>query len=453
MIEVKEFKHTKANPLDLASYMALLCYMSKLPKLGKKHLDVEKQLFKPGHHTTLEHFPLTFAIEGISVGDITFGMHLAHPFYNSDQRSGRYAAEMFLNPDFAKIKKYIKTFWPEVKEIDVRKVMSYVRDGLRIYHTHINEATEIAREFLKDERPYISEKSLKINSPKIAQEQMRMFIPVIFPTAVGYTIDLITLVSMYRVAWTPAMRYVTGEMAKKVLERLPELDFMFKERGQKKWDVDFLCSSQQIKFKPELGLLEIDGDDKFVVPSSRDMHPVDMLPFLPEMMDNSVVDIKTKIEISVATMGQDQRHRTIRRGKPYFTGNFYLPPILQECGLEEEARRYLKRWINLSKKIPKTLAMVIAPYGAMVAYEKKGSFNAIAHEQFKRLCWCAQEEIYHLGRSLRLAIEKQKSGSCALLQMFEPPCLRTDKCAEGKRSCGRDMKLRVKGDYFPERKV
>ena len=114
--------------------------------------------------------------------------------------------------------------------------------------------------------------------------------------------------------------------------------------------------------------------------------------------------------------------------------------------------------------------MVLAPYGAMVAYEKVGSFNAIIHEQGKRLCWCAQEEISNLSRQMRLSLkgELEKSAANAtslasaqlwqmrlaeFLRIFEAPCYRTGKCAEGVRYCGRDMSLRENGDYFPKRRA
>ncbi|MCX6808001.1 MAG: hypothetical protein NTZ80_04390, partial [Patescibacteria group bacterium] len=74
-----------------------------------------------------------------------------------------------------------------------------------------------------------------------------------------------------------------------------------------------------------------------------------------------------------------------------------------------------------------------------------------SHEQNKRLCWCAQEEIYHLARELRLKLEK-KSIPTNLLGLFEPPCYH-GRCAEGKRYCGRDLKLRQTKGYFPERKI
>jgi hypothetical protein len=151
-------------------------------------------------------------------------------------------------------------------------------------------------------------------------------------------------------------------------------------------------------------------------------------------------------------MGQDQRHRTIGRSEPKFTGSFYLPPILRKMKMKKKAVDLMKQWVKISGGIPGTLAMILAPYGAMVTYKKRGSFNAIAHEQGKRLCWCAQEEIYHLGRFLRLAIQKKGAKYKKILQIFEPPCYKTGKCVEGGRYCGRNMKLRKSGEYFPERK-
>jgi hypothetical protein len=137
---------------------------------------------------------------------------------------------------------------------------------------------------------------------------------------------------------------------------------------------------------------------------------------------------------------------------PRFTGNFYVPPIIAELKLEEKAKQLMRTWLILSKDIPKSLATVIAPYGAMVSYEKVGSFNALAHEQGKRLCWCAQEEIYHISRLLRMKLEKKLGSNSSLLNMLEPPCYH-GKCVEGARYCGRDIKLQQNGDYFPERSV
>jgi hypothetical protein len=248
---------------------------------------VENRLFKVGHHTTVQHSSFTFSIEGIAVGDITLGMHLVSPFYNSDQRSGRYCAKMFVEPDFGKIENYISTLWPETSTSLRRETLKYIRKSVELYQGNIVRAAAVAKNFLKAERPYTNEKYLEQNAPKIAQEQMRMFIPVIFPTAVGITVNLSALVAMYESAWTPAMKYVTDQMVKELLKKFPELKFMFdsNRRRHDEWAMKMPpISSVSLKYKPSLKLLDIIGEDKFKLPNPDLMHPVDKLHFSPEMM-------------------------------------------------------------------------------------------------------------------------------------------------------------------------
>lgn len=456
VIDVELVNWSVRSPIDMASHAALICYQDKVPEMGKK-IDVEKRLFDVSHHTTLQHSYFSFVVDGIAVGDITFGMHLISPFYNSDQRSGRYCAKMFVEPDFAKIAKYIIRFWPEIEGYQTEQIIDYVRYGIGVYSENIEMAIEASKKFIKEERPFVSEKNLDANAPKIAQEQMRMFIPVIFPTAFDFTVNLTALVAMWESAWTPVMKYVTNEMVKRVVEKFPETIFMFNPDRRRKGEWYMQNPSQsdfyQLIDRPYLGEISLKGIIDFCRPTPQLMHPIDKLHFVPEMMDNSFNGIDANIEISVATMGQDQRHRTIRRSQPRFTGKFYMPPIVCQLELEDQAKTIIYKWQKLSLDIPGTLAMILAPYGAVVRYRKSGSFNAIAHEQGKRLCWCAQEEIYEIGRQMRMAIEKLVDGDSDILRIFEPYCYQTGKCAEGERYCGRDMNLRKSGNYFPRRKV
>ena len=460
MIDIKLLAHTDVDPLVLASHTAGICYQDTIPELGKR-MDTEGKLFKKSHHTPFQHHFVTFAVEGIAVGDITFGMHLASPFYNSDQRSGRFCAKMFLNPNYEEIENYIKRFWPNISNGALALTMDYVKTGVDIYHSNIVAATEIAGNFVAGERPFASDK-IKSNIPKYAQEQMRMFISVSFPTAFDFTINNTALVAMYESAWTPVMRYVTGEMVRLFVEKYPETSFMFKEERRRKNDWAITVKNAYyyrlgIKYKPSFDLMSFDLDvfkpKTFCLPDKSIMHPVDRLHFTPEMMENSIDGIEAKIEISVATMGQDQRHRTIRRGIPKFTGKFYIPPILDKLNIEEKAIKIMNQWLEVSKVVPDTLAMILAPYGAMVSYTKSGSFNAVAHEQTKRLCRSAQEEISELGRLQRLAIEERLGKDSPFLSIFEPPCYRDGICSEGDGYCGRDIGIRKIEDYFPKRKI
>ena len=441
----------KDEVLALASHAAKECYRSDAAVMGDM-LDVENQLFKTSHHTTVTHPVFTFNVEGIAVSDITFGAHLGFPFYNSDQRSGRYCAKMFLEPDFPAIEAYIKKLWPELSKASLRKVMDFVKKGVAIYRANIEAATKIASEIILKERPFAS-KLIKNNAGKIAQEQLRTFISTIFPTGFDYTVDFLSVLSLYKAAWTPGLMDLTQKIADIILERHPEVAFVFSRRN-KAWAPKILSSKGKIKVKPVLLLKGLNHGKEIVMPDLVDMYPVDLLHFLPEYMDNNINDVQTEVEISIACMGQDQRHRTIRRGTPELTGNFYLPPVIELLPKAKKmAKDYLALWHEIAKIIPETLAVAIAPYGTMVKYDKQSSFNALIHEQGKRLCWCAQEEIYHLGRSLRIGIESIKGEKAPLLNILEPPCFKNGVCAEGQRYCGRDRRLRKSGDYFPERKV
>jgi hypothetical protein len=447
-VDVELRAYTNVDPLELASFAAKYCYQAQPPEFGEM-IDVEKRLFETGHHTTLEHFYFTFEINGISVGDVTFGLHLASPFYNSDQRSGRFCSEMFSNPDFNGIKKYINDFWPQENDLSI---LDYFKHSVEIYNGNIAKATEITAKFLKEERPFASEKYVQQNAPKIAQEQLRVFMPVIFPTGLVFTINLVTLLSMHGTAFSPVLKWVAGRMAEEVLKTFPALKFMFKEEvGSckiKMWLDRF--HSKEALYKPSFKLVNGLCERKIRIPGPNDAHPVDTLHFQPRFMDNSVINIDTRVKVSLATMGQDQRHRTIRRSLPLLTGDFYIPPVVRELGLDSEAKEVMANWESMSCHASESLRLILAPYGLMVEYDKSGSVNAVAHEQTKRTCFCAQEEIYHLSRFQRKAIEDLSPRS-NLLELFRPPCWKTGKCGEGSRYCGRDMKC--KGDYFPERRV
>ncbi len=458
----KVFSEVESEPLALASHAALECYRPEPPVIGEM-IDVEERLFNVGHHTTLQHFYFNFNVEGIAVGDITLGLHLCSPFYNSDQRSGRFCSAMFDNPDIGKIIDYVKCFWPGSDGRALSAIETYIRKQIQIYQRNLGRASSLAAESIRKERLFASEKYIAQNAKKFAQEQMRMFVPVIFPTGFDFTVDLTALVALWESAWSPSLVFVTDEMVRLVLSKYPELGIFFKEDRRSRtglWKGIFWPDgsgkrrdSFGIKIKPGLKLLQLDADKEFREISAGIKHPVDKLHFTPELMDNSAAGLRTEVEISLATMGQDQRHRTIGRSEPFFTGNFYLPPILQGLALEKEAIFSLREWRKLELNVPLNLWAILAPYGAMVCYKKRGSFNAVAHEQAKRLCWCAQEEIYHLSLKLRQAVEKKRGAKSPLLKMFEPPCFSTGKCAEGDRYCGRDIGARETGDYFPIRRV
>lgn len=455
-ISVRLLQPPSVPPIEMASHAAKMCYNPKTPVLGET-MNVKAALFNPGHHTTFEHTDYTFVIEGIAVGDITLGFHLCSPFYNSDQRSGRYCTEMFANPDVVGIAQYIRAYYPSLTEKKIWEITDYVEECIDTYNRYKDKAAIVAEKALRSQRPHYPEQDYEALADKIAQEQMRVLIPVIMPTAFDYSVNLTTIVALYKSAFTPVMRAVTAMMADLVTHHDPRTRFMFVRDElpeREHWmGIDRLPDRVKLVKQPTCRLLDIDHADMFQLPSDDVRHPVDQLHFLPEMMDNSIGSVTTELTLSLMTMGQNQRHRTVHRGSPRFTGGFYLAPLLSRCkGLPEAARSLAEKWVSLSQDLPPALSASIAPYGAMVTYVTKGDFNALIHEHGKRGCFNAQEEVYHLSTQLRAQIIKKLGRLSPLVSIFNPPCYNYGKCLEGKRYCGREINLRLgTGNYFPRR--
>lgn len=436
---------TDLSVSGLASHAARVCY-SINPETLNQPIDVKTRLFDPGHHTTLQHNYFTFFIEDIPVSAVAFGLHLDSPYYNSDQRSGRYS-KMYNEPDFDALRSNLLNYYPNVP---ADKIMTWVKKGVQIYQDNITRLTEMAEKHIKEERPFVNEKYISQNAPKLAQEQLRVFISQIAPTALDFTVNLSTLASLYRVAWSPEMCLITQKMADLVVVENSEVGYMFDVNKRiTKWSPKILSDRATTATEPNVKVLAVYGDEATVNMTSLP-DSLDTLPFTPDMMVNSFVLVQSEVKCSCATFGQDQRHRSIKRSQPAFTGEFYVPPLVEEAGLTETAQNYMQEWLDLAQEIGNDAATLISPYGAMVKYQKLGDLNALVHEQAKRTCWCAQEEIYHLACGLRAGL-REKIKNEDILARFAPPCMARGICQEGGRFCGRDLKN--KENYFPKRKI
>lgn len=460
-IKVSLIAETNVSTEILSSHAAKTCYEPEVPELGKT-IDVKGRLFDTGHHTTLQHNYFTFAIDGVSVSNVCLGLHLANPFYNTDQRSGRFS-KMYDEPNIIEIEKHINNYFPNQ---NLKPILDFIQKGLDIYSNNKEKVTQIAAEKIKVERPFTSEKYIKANAPKFAQEQLRMFVSMVAPTALDYTINTSTLAALHRVAWTPEMRDVIKKMVNVVIEKYPEISYMFDESVKStynwapqyknnKW-LGLFKLKPKLQVSPKFKLKQVKYNRKTFNNNDFAKDIVDILYFSPITMNNSRQYLSTEIEVSCgATMGQDQRHRTIKRDEPVFTGNFYLPPLLKLAGLEDTAFNFMNEFNSMlsNPDLDKTLVSMIAPYGTMVKYKKTTDLNSLLHEQAKRTCWCAQEEIYHISTDLRKALSKKIGANSKLVKALAPHCYNDGKCCEGARYCGRDIKERLTKNYFKDRQI
>ena len=127
-------------PTDIAVASARSCYFGKsivTPESIKnwhRKNDLLSSIFKAGHHTTLMHYHFTFLIGDISRLLIWRLLH-AHPFYNSEQVSQRYAKmniDNFTYPknvDKSKWQKYYKKMFFYYEEL-INKLLPIVEKKL-----------------------------------------------------------------------------------------------------------------------------------------------------------------------------------------------------------------------------------------------------------------------------------------------------------------------------------
>lgn len=459
MIEVKLINSPKRTGQSLAQHAARACYEGKLPGPGvKKRPDVKRQLLETGHHTTLEHGNYTFSVEGVSVGDVTFGFHYTTPYYNTDQRSGRYTADMFNSAGTSRIEALLDEVYPNLSNMDRNLAMAFVGRGIQLFHENLSAATEVAARWIREDRPRYPEKNIPGAAKKFAQEQLRAAIPVIFPTAFYYTVDLITLISQYRAAWKPGMRLALRKMVELVTADDPGIAYMFADVGTVFGDVavdrvPFIQGDTCYPIYEPVSTL-IDADEYYGDPPPReDIHPFDFLPVKPEYMTLRTLNLRTKETMSLTTMGQDQRHRSVRRSAANFTGQIYVPPLAREVGMDKSMALHQQEWLELRHFLDPALHVNLAPYGAVVSYVKSSDFASAIHDLVKRSCWQAQEEHYNKDIQVAPQIEARYPGHM-LPKAMTAPCHRCKICGEGTRFCGRDMSTQDRGEnYYPVRRV
>ena len=455
-VKITKLAETNVEPTTLISHAAQICYNPEAPVLGAKKMDIENKLFKTGHHSTLEHNYWTFMIENIPVSNVAFGLHLTAPFYDTDQRSGRFS-KMYDNPDMADVRDTLERYYPNESSKTINKACDFVEHGLNIYADNIGAVTELSRDAIRRERPKANDKYVETQAPKFAQEQLRMFISMVAPTALDWTIDLATVCAFYRTAWTPFMRDVMDKIVNEIKTLHPDIAYMFDEKARNTtdWNPKFESKYLGTKTRPEFKLLGYEYNEK-LFQENRSRDTVDVLQFSPEYMDNSLMHVRSRIHIDAATMGQDQRHRSIKRSLPAFTGYFYLPPLLEKSLLKKDADKFMRSFYAMynDDKFSKNMLATIAPYGIMVQYDKHADLNALIHEQGKRTCWCAQEAVYHLACDLRRELAKKIGKDAKVMDYLTPPCLSMGHCVEGARCCGRDI-IRDKKlkDYFYNREI
>jgi len=427
------------TPSDTAVSAARTCYAAKgLVKPKKSSQWARKDallssVFEAGHHTTLQHTHITMMIEGMSRHLIWRLLH-AHPFYNSEQVSQRYAkmsSEAFVYPKNAASK-----------------------DWQEYYKQQFNDYEELI-ELLMDDASAQTPKFRQKDVVKKAQEMARYVLPGGMSAYLYHTVNVITLLRYIAVAQTlEESADEAKEFADIISKKLIELDSSLKplvEHAQKsspKWAKSTLSKikkrheikeSEKVRVFDVVGTFKVDASDNYA----------DVLRFSQMIPDEGVLGgFSTYIKLSLSADAQNQRHRKSPAIRPLIEENyhqsFYTPPLIEK---NEEAlkvyRKSIQRSYDFFEKESKALGFSEAVYALSNAHEielvERNDFSSFHHKAQMRLCYNAQQEIFDIVyEQVRQLREQNIEGS----DEFLPPCTvrAANKiypiCPEGSRFCG-----------------
>ncbi len=420
-------KLTTTDFTDEVAFNAAICYQSSLKAATKVNLSKDK-LFEMGHHTPFESSSYTFAIEDIPISLVTFGLHETHPMYNTLQRSFRYTIDDTLMEKVASTAKFLDELLDH-DAVKLNRILNWIERGIEFYNQNIDELVIGARDALTEERPNF--RGGDIQAVRLAQEQGRSILSSGLPTGMSYTVDTITLLSMYYAAWNKPMRDVTKSMLD--ASGVPGILYK-KDRNDvdMDWEPNFIDVGQNYKTGPVTSLVSNDIRDMHIERLAEMQHPVDMLHFSPRARTVKVDSVNFKHQMSIMTYGQFQRHRTITRSNVSHLSTFMLPPLMARShNWKDFAAGYWNEYLNMVADYGIGIMQFVSPYGASVQFESQAGLAGLTHFMSKRCCVRAQLEISQIAHEMKkLALINTKVGaSCEL-----------DKgCHEGSMFCGRDV--------------
>ena len=427
------------NPLDIVVGSARTCYSKNLKTPEEisswdKKIELAVDLFKSGHHTTLQHVNFVFSFEVVSRLSIWRFFH-AHRHYNSDQISQRYAAidkENFYLP----------------KNIPNYNSLLEMHSTLIKNYTSLVDILEC--EYKKSSNPV----EVEIANKK-AMENARYVLPQSIYANMYHTVNLSTLLRYYAVSHAQNLEggseiaEIINEMVMAVLDKYPELHDLFKavkfidniEQTDKKW---FEAFKGDALVNISSVIPGFQGDFKYYSDSSASYN----LFALPESMGTFTF----KMNLSLSADAQNQRHRTSIGMRPElkneivkiltiekFIEKQYIPEIFFQ---NKEAYNIFIDSMNLIYTNLITCDLNYAPYILPNSFKipiiETTSFADFAHKSKMRLCLNAQEEIRILTDKMVNALSDNGVSN----DMLVPPCVSRyscnvyPTCSEGSRFCG-----------------
>lgn len=419
------------KPSSVAVSAARTCYFPNGLVKPEKSEDWERKdtllenVFKGGHHTTLQHTHITMMIEGVSRHLIWRLLH-AHAFYNSEQVSQRYAkmkVENFVYP-----KNCNKELW-----------QAFYEDRFADY--------EKLREILTPDVEAVVPKFRKKDSVKKAQEMARYVLSSGASAYLYHTVNVITLLRYIAAAKSmPECRDEAMEFAEIISSKLLELDESLAPLIKHAQDASVTFPTFNLKkYSKNVEVFDVVGDATFDVNENY----ADVLRYSQMLNDKGVLGgFSTYMKLSLSADAQNQRHRKSPAIRPAlsekYSRSFYVPPIIAKNSeakkiYEESMQKSYDFFEEQKDVLGFSEAVYALPNAHKIELIERNDFTSFHHKAQMRLCYNAQEEIYDIVyEQVKQLRELKVKGA----EKFLPPCsIRAEMkmhpiCPEGDHFCG-----------------
>ena len=438
-------KLSKNSPSNIAVGSARSCYNSTLitpegVSQWNKKKDLLDDLFKSGHHTTMQHSTFTFEIEGISRLLIWRLFH-SHGNYNSDQSSQRYA----------KIKPSEENYiYP--KSVNKEQAKNLYEDLYKAYEKLSKELTII---FEKDSNPMVRK-----SASKKAMELARYVLPQSTKAHLYHSINLITALRYIKAAEIiPEAKNEAKELAKileeEILKIEPEYKSLIEETKKQKAEFPNIDLNKFPLIKDSKNSIIFDINHGYGEPNNINYANglnLNALFYPTETISGFTVRMK----LSLSADAQNQRHRTSKgirepllislektNSKP-LEEKVFIPEIinkykeLKEIYLEAISKSF-KFIENIKDIADKEDISYFLPNAFLIEVVERNDLSNFTHKAKLRTCINAQEEIRNITEEI---IEELQLNGVEESFYLVPPCVFRQRanikpyCSEGSRYCG-----------------
>lgn len=484
-----------STPFKNALATARTCYSSSgiirdeqidPDRIGTRELA--ESIYRAGHHTTLEHAHVQFAISNVSRHFVWSFLH-SHPFYNSEQVSQRYVTvnrSSVIVPalDGRALDIYQRTI--EIQADAYEALIALLEPVV---------AEEYFRRFRAREREqarYAKEIRRK------AQEVARYVLPIGTFTYLYHTVSVLTLLRYHRIVQQrdvpTEQRVVVEKMVQELLRLDPNYKLILEDElsaeafpesslhivsseeqraefvrefdreldGKRSKLISFPQNGEKLLAEsvravlglPEARLTEEDAISLVLDPSRNRLLAESLVLTPHSKLSRALYHVRYtfKKKLSHTADSQDQRHRMTPASRPFLylqlsidEPDFITPPMIEKVQKAHALYRETmeRTWENIrllkSLGVRDEFVFYLLPNAVPIRFVESADLLNLHHKLAMRLCYNAQEEIWRasLDEALQIAEVHPLIGKYLL-----PPCairaLASEKpiCPEGKRFCG-----------------